>query len=300
MLPPSTGPFDQPSTPPAHDPASGATPRRGRSARAVLAAAVLAAVLASGSTLTFVLVTGLGDAPASSPAPANATTTGASSGGTTQTTVHTTDITQVVASARESVVTITSELTTSRGAGSRQVTGVGSGVILTSDGFVLTNRHVVEGARSLTVTLVDGLEYPASVVQLSDDEDLALVKVEATGLSAATIGDSAAIRVGQTAIAIGSPLGTYTETVTQGIISATNREITVADEQTGRPVTLSGLIQTDAAINQGNSGGPLLDTSGAVVGINTATASSAEGLGFAIPIARARALIAQAASSGAA
>src|SRR5206468_2050771 len=149
-------------------------------------------------------------------------------------------------------------------------TGIGSGIILTSDGYVLTNRHVVEGSQSMTATLEDGSEYPASVVTVSDTHDLALVKVEATGLKPATIGESASVKVGQTAIAIGSPLGTYTETVTKGIVSALNRSITVRDEQTGRPTTLDGLIQTDAAINQGNSGGPLLNAAGEVVGVNTA------------------------------
>jgi serine protease Do len=131
-------------------------------------------------------------------------------------------------------------------------------------------------------------------VSLSETQDLALVKIDATGLKPATIGDSASVAVGQTAIAIGSPLGTYTETVTKGIISALDRTITVRDEQTGRPVTLTGLIQTDAAINQGNSGGPLLNGAGQVVGVNTAAAASAEGLGFAIPIEEAASLIAQA------
>ena len=121
----------------------------------------------------------------------------------------------------------------------------------------------------------------------STDNDLALIKIDATGLAAATIGDSSTLQVGQTAIAIGSPLGTYTETVTQGIISATGRDITVTDEQTGRPTQLHDLLQTDAAINPGNSGGPLLNASGAVIGINTAVAASAEGLGFAIPISAA-------------
>jgi S1-C subfamily serine protease len=129
---------------------------------------------------------------------------------------------------------------------------------------------------------------------VSQNHDLALVKIAATGLTPATIGDSKAIEVGQTAIAIGSPLGTYTETVTKGIISALDRTITVQDEQSGRPVTLTGLIQTDAAINPGNSGGPLMNAIGQVVGVNTATASSAEGLGFAIPIEEAASLIAQA------
>jgi serine protease Do len=231
---------------------------------------------------------------------ANANPATTSSASTT--TIEQGDITGVVAAARNSVVTITSELSGQQvrgpfGGGGGTATGVGSGIILTADGFVLTNRHVVEGAASLTVTLADGTEYPATIVKESDTQDLALVKVDATGLSPAKLGDSSKIVVGQTAIAIGSPLGTYTETVTKGIVSALNRQITVRDDQTGRPVTLSGLIQTDAAINPGNSGGPLLNAAGEVVGINTATAASAEGLGFAIPIDRAADLISQAKSA---
>ena len=111
-------------------------------------------------------------------------------------------------------------------------------------------------------------------MKISDTQDLALVKIDATGLKPATIGNSDEIKVGQTAIAIGSPLGTFTETVTKGIVSALDRSIQVQDEQTGRPVTLSGLIQTDAAINPGNSGGPLLNAAGEVVGVNTATAAT--------------------------
>jgi serine protease Do len=258
----------------------------------IVAAAFLSAVVASGSTVAIVSLVHPGSttpAIAAAPTPnAAVTTTGAT------TTVQQEDITAVVAAARESVVTLTSKISGARGPFGGTATGVGSGIVITSDGYTLTNRHVVEGSESLVATMADGTEYPATVVTVSDTQDLALVKIEATGLKPAVIGDSAEIKVGQTAIAIGSPLGTYTETVTKGIISALDRTITVQDEQTGRPVTLNGLIQTDAAINPGNSGGPLLDAIGQVVGVNTATASSAEGLGFAIPIAKAASLIAQA------
>ena len=132
------------------------------------------------------------------------------------------------------------------------------------------------------------------MVKISSDQDLALIKIDASGLTAAKIGDPSRLQVGETAIAIGSPLGTFTESVTRGIISATGRTITVQDESTGQPETLSGLLQTDAAINPGNSGGPLLDASGAVIGVNTAVSTQAEGLGFAIPISAASSLIAQA------
>jgi S1-C subfamily serine protease len=209
------------------------------------------------------------------------------------------DITAVVAEARKSVVTITADGTTTNGPFTVPSTGVGSGIILTSNGYILTNRHVVANSNSLTVSLMDGRELAARVVRISDTTDLALIKVTATGLPAATIGDSSTIQVGQTAIAIGSPLGTYTETVTRGIVSGLDREVTVTDQQTRRATTLKGLIQTDAAINPGNSGGPLLDAAGQVMGINTAVATSAEGLGFAIPIGAASDLIGLATGSAA-
>src|SRR5439155_23626040 len=180
--------------------------------------------LASGSTLALVNLTQparTATSPAVASPTSNAATTATGSGAPT--TIEQGDITGVVAAAKDSVVTITSKIATSGRFGGTE-TGVGSGIILTSDGFVLTNRHVVEGSSSLTVTLADGTEYPASVVKESDTEDLALVKVQATGLSPATLGQSSKIAVGQTAIAIRSPLGTYTETVTKGIVSALDRE----------------------------------------------------------------------------
>jgi serine protease Do len=254
--------------------------------KTILAAGLLSATLASVGTTA--LVGGLRPStPAASPAPvanANAAVTG--------TRATTEDITAVVATARQSVVTITTNGVSPRGLSADSVpTGVGSGIILTANGYILTNRHVIEGSSSLTVALADGTEYPGTVVKVSATTDLALLKIDATGLAAATIGDSTAIQVGQTAIAIGSPLGTFTETVTKGIISGLGRTITVRDEQTGRPTDLTDLIQTDAAINPGNSGGPLLDASGAVVGVDTAVAGSAQGIGFAIPINAASDLI---------
>jgi len=262
--------------------------RRGRLAP-VLAAALLSAVLASGGTA--LAVRQLAASPPSAPLAGvgSAVTTGSA-------TVQNADLTEVIAQARRSVVTITADgLSTSGFSPFGQPTsGIGSGVILTANGYILTNRHVVEGSSSLSVELETGEVLPATLVEMADDRDLALVKVDATGLTAARIGDSGSIRVGQTAIAIGSPLGTYTETVTKGIVSGLGRTVTVQDEATGRPTTLEGLIQTDAAINPGNSGGPLLDAGGAVIGINTAVASSAEGLGFAIPIAEAADLISRA------
>jgi len=261
---------------------------------ALVGAALLSAVLASTGTWALVTASAPSDTSAASPSAAAASQPSAVQARVQQDSV---DITSVVAAARKSVVTITSDLRSANDFSpfSMPSTGVGSGVILTPNGYILTNRHVIEGAQSLTVALSDGHQYPARPVSVSDDTDLALVKIDANGLSAATIGDAGAIQVGETAIAIGSPLGTYTETVTKGIVSATDRTITVGDRSTGRE-TLHGLIQTDAAINPGNSGGPLLDATGRVIGINTAVAGSAQGLGFAIPIDAASALIAQATS----
>jgi serine protease Do len=282
-------PATLPPTPPPHRAA-----RRSRRGGPILLTSLLSAILAAGGTAA--LLTGpLVPAPAVDPSastPPGAVTAVAGSSPTVSSAPA--DLPDVVAAVRDSVVTITSEGFSSRGLSQIPSTGVGSGIVLTADGYILTNRHVVEGSQALTVELADGQSFEASVVSVSDEHDLALVKIDATGLTPALIGDSDALEVGQTAIAIGSPLGTFTETVTRGILSGTGRTITVADETTGRPVTITGLLQTDAAINPGNSGGPLLDASGAVIGINTAVSTEAEGLGFAIPISAAATLIAQA------
>ena len=270
------------------------SPRGGRGFAGLLVTSLLSAVIASAGT-ALVVEQAIGGAPAPT---TNAITTGSNaspsaSNPRTAGSPESDDITAVVANAKPSVVTITVTGTSTQGLSPFQVptTGVGSGVVLTSNGYILTNRHVVAAGTSFTVTFADGRELPARIVKISETTDLALIKVDATGLAAATISDGSNLQVGQTAIAIGSPLGTYTETVTKGIVSGLNRDITVTDESTRRPVALHGLIQTDAAINPGNSGGPLLDISGAVIGIDTAVATSAEGLGFAIPISAASDLI---------
>ena len=172
--------------------------------------------------------------------------------------------------------------------------GIGSGVIFDASGWILTNRHVVTDASgstatSLTVELKDGHQYQGSVYGIDTLTDLAIVRINASGLATATIGVSADLQVGQLAIAIGSPLGTYSNSVTSGIVSATGRSVTV---QSGD--RLNNLIQTDAAINPGNSGGPLLDAIGDVIGINTAVATGSNGIGFAIPIDIARPIMQQA------
>jgi S1-C subfamily serine protease len=271
------------------------TPGRRGGLATVLGVSLLSAVLAAGGTAVAVttLVPASTQAPASPTTPAQAASTGS-------TTVQTADLTDVIAKAQKTVVTITANGLSSDGFSpfGQPASGIGSGVIITADGYILTNRHVVEGAQTLSVELEDGTTYDARLIEQSKDRDLALIKIDATGLPTAKIGDSSSIQVGETAIAIGSPLGTYTETVTKGIVSGLGRTITVRDELTGRPQTMDDLIQTDAAINPGNSGGPLMDATGAVIGINTAVAASAEGLGFAIPIKDAADLIAKASAGG--
>jgi S1-C subfamily serine protease len=285
----------EPSPPPSGARSSADRPSNAaRGIGTVVVAAVLSAVLASGTTAFAVhqLV------PAGTAAPARALppVTTASTG----TTVQALDLTDVVAKAQTAVVTITADGTSTSGflPFGHPVQGIGSGIVLTADGYVLTNRHVIEGANTLSVTLDTGEIFPARLVDTSTTNDLALVKVATTGLSPATIGSSGALKVGQTAVAIGSPLGTYTETVTRGIVSGLGRDVTVTDDLTGAPLTLHNLIQTDAAINPGNSGGPLLDATGAVIGINTAVSTAAQGLGFAIPIDDAGDLVQEALSQG--
>ena len=161
-------------------------------------------------------------------------------------------------------------------------------MIFNPNGWILTNRHVVAGSNKLTVELKDGTQYPGTIYGIDTLTDLAIVKIDAKDLTAAGLGDSDALRVGQLVVAIGSPLGTFSNTVTSGIVSAKGREINASGS------SLRNLIQTDAAINPGNSGGPLLDASSAVIGINTAIASDSTGIGFSIPINIAKPLMAQA------
>ena len=175
--------------------------------------------------------------------------------------------------------------------------GVGSGIIYDSRGWILTNRHVVEGAKTITIRLSDDRRLAGSIYGLDTLTDLAIVKMNAVAdLTIAPIGDSAGIQVGQLAIAIGSPLGLpYPNSVTTGIVSALGRDIAVpADAASTAPINLHSLIQTDAAINPGNSGGPLIDGTGHVVGVTTAEAAMAQGIGFAIPIDIAKPIMQQA------
>ena len=163
----------------------------------------------------------------------------------------------------------------------------GTGFIATSDGLVLTNKHVVmeEGAE-FTVIMNNGNKYPAKVLAKDPMQDIAILKIEKTNLPAVKLGDSDSIEVGQTVVAIGNALGEFKNTVSTGVVSGLFRTVTASGG--GMTETLDDLIQTDAAINPGNSGGPLFNLSGEVIGINTAMSQGAQNIGFALPINKAK------------
>ena len=267
--------------------APGRAGARAKVAALVVGTAMLSAVLAAGGTYAAFSLTPRSTAPAAAPVVAAQTTSQVVSVTQSQA------IVTVAEQVKPSVVTI--ETTGASGVGPYTVpsSGAGSGIIVSADGLILTNNHVITGSTTVTVVLSDNRQFKGTVVKADVTHDLALVRITATGLTPAKLGDSAAIQVGQLAIAIGSPLGTFTDSVTQGIVSGVNRSITVGDRASNVSEDLSGLIQTDAAINPGNSGGPLLDATGAVIGIITASASNAQGMGFAIPINQAKLMIAQ-------
>ena len=191
----------------------------------------------------------------------------------------------------DAVCGIATEVTTNVFGQTASTAVVGSGFVLTEDGYVVTNNHVVEGTDNVSVKLHDGSRYPAEVVGGDSLSDVALLKIEAEGLSHVAVGDSDAIAVGEGCIAIGNPLGELTFTMTGGYVSALPREINIS----GKPISM---FQTDAAINAGNSGGPLFDMAGNVIGITSAKISgitgsgaSIEGVGFAIPISEAKTIL---------
>jgi S1-C subfamily serine protease len=180
-----------------------------------------------------------------------------------------------------------------------QQVGGGSGFIISPDGLILTNKHVVSDVgASYSVLTNDGKTYTAKVLARDPNQDLAIIKINATNLPTVTIGDSSGLQLGQTAIAIGNALGQFSNTVSVGVVSGLARTVTASAPDTGAEETITGVIQTDAAINPGNSGGPLLDLRGEVIGIDTAIASDAQNIGFAIPINQAKSAISSVESTG--
>ena len=196
--------------------------------------------------------------------------------------------TSIVQNCMASVVGVymSESTTTFTGETEEQDTGAGSGVIITTDGYIVTNNHVVEGLGNISVYLQDGTKYPATLIGTDNFSDLAIIKIEAENLPAATLGNSVNTAVGTTVYAIGNPLGLFTSSVSRGIISGLDRTITID----GVSMTL---MQTDAAVNPGNSGGGLFNAEGELIGVvNAKTASvDVEGLGFAIPIDSAKPII---------
>ncbi len=187
-------------------------------------------------------------------------------------------------------VAITTEITYTNYFGMQTSTPVsGSGFIATENGYIVTNYHVIEeaqkGGYDISVVLYSGESYTAKIIGVEEQSDIAVLKIEATGLSAATLGNSSNMQVGETVYAIGNPLGELSFTMTSGMVSALDREITTSSSSTGASIT-NNMFQIDAAVNQGNSGGPVYNDKGEVIGIVTAKYSSTgvEGLGFAIPI----------------
>ncbi len=180
----------------------------------------------------------------------------------------------------------------------KQDIGGGTGFFITGDGMVVTNRHVVDDSTaSYTVVTSDGQKYPAKVLAVDPIQDVAVIKVEGNNFPTLELGNSDSVQIGQTVVAIGNSLGQFSNTVSRGIISGLQRNVTAGGE-TGQTEKLTNIIQTDAAINPGNSGGPLLDIEGSVIGINVAIASGAQNIGFAIPANQVAKIIDQVKTTG--
>jgi S1-C subfamily serine protease len=277
-----TGPVWQaPSWPKADPPAPEQRARHGLGVLQVVTIALITAVV-SGSLSAAAVANLL--RPNSGSGPSGST-------GTPVSQVHLDESSAVitaVARVMPAVVVITSS---SSGGVLGGANGVGSGLIFDSKGWILTNKHVVNGADQISVQLNDSRVFTGRVYGIDTLTDLAIVKIDATGLPVAPLGSSDDLQLGQLAIAIGNPLGTFENTVTTGVVSGLGRHIQAGDTGGSSSEQLNNLIQTDAAINPGNSGGPLINSAGQVIGINTAVNQNAQGIGFAIPINVARPIL---------
>jgi S1-C subfamily serine protease len=254
-------------------------PAARRRSRGTIAGVALLALLlgGAGGAITGAAVSDNGSSP-------TATVASSSASPVSQNSADTSNVVKPVLEAVEpSVVTIQTQGTASNGFGrAMRVQAAGTGMIVRSDGLIVTNAHVVEGANTVTVTLADGSSHSAKVIGSNSDIDVAVLKItdNVSNLPTVTFADGSP-QVGETVVAIGNALALGTDpTVTTGIVSAVDRSI-----DTGNGTTMDNLVQTDAAINPGNSGGPLVDMSGRVIGMNTAVASQAQNIGFAISAA---------------
>ncbi|MCD7748635.1 MAG: S1C family serine protease [Oscillospiraceae bacterium] len=286
-------PQDPPQNPPARHMKREKKPRRPLGAGAIAAICIVCALVAGlfGSGITY-FVTGGSDETAiaesaedssgSSIVSSSSSTLELTSVSSSSTSVST--ATAVYELATQQVVGITTEITYNVFGQATSTSVSGSGFIISEDGYIMTNYHVIEdayeGGYEITVMMYDETEYVAEIVGFDEDSDIAVLKIDATGLNAAELGDSDELVVGQEIYAVGNPLGELTYTMTSGIVSATNRTITTEEG------VAMNMFQIDAAVNSGNSGGPVYNTSGQVIGIVTAKYSDTgvEGLGFAIPI----------------
>ena len=290
--PPPASPPPQPSVPPAapppfpgHNPDGAAGPGR-RFLAGVVVGAVTGALVAGG-------LVARNHPTTSSASPLNSKAVATARASLLE---HKGDVHQIVQAVGPSVVSVQTQ---SLGVGAFLQAvpqeGAGSGFVLSPDGVIVTNNHVVDGASTITVTLADGRKLPGRLLGRDSTADLAVLKIDATGLPAVKIGRSDALVVGDSVVAIGNALALDGgPTVTQGIVSALDRTISAGEQGSGQnSETLRHVLQTDAAINPGNSGGPLLNAAGEVVGINTAVAGDAQNIGFALAIDKALPIINQ-------
>ncbi len=282
-LPP---PLPPPPSAMAPSPLADPRPKAGRMRR-VAAFVAIGLILAVGG-YGIRTVTSPGGAAASSSGASSAVSVNLSSGDGVATLART---------AEQAIVRVTSriEVQGSFFQPAQEATLEGTGFVVVSDGLILTNAHVIEGADQITVTLADGSTYDATVVRSDDAGDLAVLRIDATDLPTLQL-ESASPVVGESVVAIGYALGLEGDpTVTTGIVSSTDRTIQVQDEVAGTVRSYAHILQISAPINSGNSGGPVLDTQGRVIAIATAGAQGAQDVGFAIPIAQAGSLVAAAA-----
>lgn len=219
--------------------------------------------------------------------------------GNTSTTQEETNIASVAEKVGPSVVSIVTTSQVRSYYGTTDQSGAGTGIIVSDDGYVMTNNHVIEGAGNISVVDSNGQLYEdVAIIGRDPLNDVAFLKINSSDtFTPAVLGNSSTIRIGQQVVAIGNALGQYSNTVTSGIISGTGRPIT-ASSANGQTETLTDLIQTDASINPGNSGGPLVNLAGQVIGINTAIVEDANGIGFAIPINATKGVLAEVLETG--